>query len=104
MPVDSEPGAFTGTERLRQVDTHQSAHNRVWQSLAIRSTNRSNPVTTIEVIDELLVAELGKRKTFGFSNSSCQGIHGIGVKLVLIQLQPQVFEGVRRIVAVTDRF
>ena len=111
IPVDPEDEVLARFQGLRQVDAHHGAVDNVLQRLAVRAFQGTDMEAALEVAareDAAQAFELHRlvARRFGPRLARRRRAHaarvGIGLVDILVQLQPQVAEGVGRLVMVGD--
>ena len=104
---------ITGLQRLGKIDSHQGTHNGVHQGVFTTVGDSIDAMPQISIFLILQTAQLtqtdarwivavGTRATA--VESATHYCHGIRAEAILVQLEPEIGQGVRRIVAVGNEF
>ncbi len=103
-PVDAESGRVTAAEGCGEVDAHQGAVDHVGQRLAPGVGHPGDAVAAVEALQVLQTPHLVIGDAVRFRQGAGPRIHRVAAEAVLVELQPEIPQGVGRTVGVGDGF
>jgi hypothetical protein len=102
LPIDRKAGLPARRQRRGQVDPHHRVDHPVVERLALAGGDLSDLITTAEILPREMVPQFPEPEAGETGRLPRLVPRSVRLEAVLVELEPEVIEGERRVVGVGD--